>query len=63
MIFERRRTGVENDSYRIKLILKSMPEIDHNSQYGCGRSSCGIIKYGGPDGIRTRDLRRDRPAF
>ena len=21
------------------------------------------LKYGGPDGIRTRDLRRDRPAF
>ncbi len=24
---------------------------------------CGLLNNGGPDGARTRDLRRDRPAF
>ncbi len=29
----------------------------------CRPQPTGFLLYGGPDGTRTRDLRRDRPAF
>tara|TARA_B100000989_G_scaffold285309_1_gene252887 strand:+ start:235 stop:390 length:156 start_codon:yes stop_codon:yes gene_type:complete len=46
----------------VKLLLKRKPTLDE-SKAGFLYRRKEILKSGGIDGTRTRDLRRDRPAF
>jgi len=49
----------------VELIAKKLSDTatDTGDSEGEDKSSEVIEKYGGDDGARTRDLRRDRPAF
>ena len=49
----------------VELIAKELPDTatDTGDSRSGKESSEVIEEYGGDDGARTRDLRRDRPAF
>ena len=50
-----------SDVLYLKLYLSKVLQA-HNEKNPCKNRGL-IIANGGPDGTRTRDLRRDRPAF